>query len=135
MCLGFVFWFDIFCTWIWYIALALPQKIHFYWPWLSLFYIWHIISRYPKKDRQYNGQKKKMTKGQTKIYKTLHRKLKIEQHEHHWKPAVNWGVPEGLAVPDPHETPVLILLNDMNIILHRFMTYDYQLWHHQTFHL
>jgi hypothetical protein len=27
--------------------------------------------------------KRKMKKGQTKIYKTLHRKLKIEQHEHH----------------------------------------------------
>ena len=79
--------------------------------------------------------KRKMKKGQTKIYKTLHRKLKIEQHEHHWKPGVNWGVPEGLAVPDPYETPNLLLLNDMNIILHGFMTYDYQLWHHQTFHL
>jgi len=30
-----------------------------------------------KKDRQYNGQKR--TKGQTAIYKTLHRNLKIEQ--------------------------------------------------------
>jgi hypothetical protein len=37
------------------------------------------------KDRQYNGQKsedakakRKKTKGQTMIYKTLHRKLKIE---------------------------------------------------------
>jgi hypothetical protein len=35
-----------------------------------------------KKDRQYNGQKKK-TKGQTMIYKTLYRKLKIKQHEPH----------------------------------------------------
>jgi hypothetical protein len=31
-------------------------------------------------DRQYNGQKEK---GQTMIYKTLHRKLKIKQHEPH----------------------------------------------------
>ena len=30
------------------------------------------------KERQYNAKK---TKGQTMIYKTLHRKLKIEQHE------------------------------------------------------
>jgi K+-transporting ATPase A subunit len=30
-----------------------------------------------RKDRQYNGQKK----GQTMIYKTLHRKLKIEQQK------------------------------------------------------
>jgi len=27
--------------------------------------------------------KRKRTKGQTMIYKTLHRKLKIEQHEPH----------------------------------------------------
>ena len=33
-----------------------------------------------KKDRQYNGQKKK-DKMKTMMYKTLHRKLKIEQHE------------------------------------------------------
>jgi hypothetical protein len=30
------------------------------------------------KDRQHNYQKKKKDKGQTTIYKTLHRKLKIE---------------------------------------------------------
>jgi hypothetical protein len=35
-----------------------------------------------KKDRKYNCQKKKnKTKRQTMIYKTLHRKLKIEQQE------------------------------------------------------
>jgi hypothetical protein len=33
-----------------------------------------------KKDRQYNGQIKR-TKRQTMIYKTLHRKQKIEHHE------------------------------------------------------
>jgi len=31
-----------------------------------------------KKDRQHNDQKKK---GQTRIYKTLHKKLKIQQHK------------------------------------------------------
>ena len=40
-----------------------------------------IRSRKLKKDRQHNDQKK----GQTKIYKTLHRKLKIEQHDSHTK--------------------------------------------------
>jgi hypothetical protein len=35
------------------------------------------------KDTQYNGQQKKEKKGQTMIYKPLHIKLKIEQHEHH----------------------------------------------------
>jgi hypothetical protein len=31
--------------------------------------------------------------------RTLHRKLKIEQHEAHNKSGVNSGAPEGLAVP------------------------------------
>jgi len=39
---------------------------------------------------------KKKTKGQTTIYKTLHRKLKIEQHEPHKKR--EW-TPKGYAVP------------------------------------
>jgi hypothetical protein len=42
----------------------------------------------------------KRTNGQTMIYKTLNRKLMIEQHE---KPGVNSCDPEGLAVPTPHE--------------------------------
>ena len=61
-----------------------------------------IRSRKSKKDRQHNGQKtegqttqwpkdegqttqwpKENIKGQIMIYKTLHRRLKIEQHEHH----------------------------------------------------
>jgi len=29
------------------------------------------------------------------IYKTLHRKLKIEQHESHHKPGMNSDAPEG----------------------------------------
>ena len=40
-------------------------------------------------------------KGQTMIYKTLHRKLNIEQQNPTKKTNVNWGAPEGLAVPDP----------------------------------
>ena len=39
-------------------------------------------------------QKEKRTKGQTTIYKTLRRKLKIEQHEPQEKPGVNPGGPE-----------------------------------------
>ena len=35
------------------------------------------LSHRLKKERQYNGQKKETTR-QTMIYKTLHRKLKIE---------------------------------------------------------
>ena len=39
--------------------------------------------------------KRKGTKGQTYIYKTLHNKLKIEEYEPHWKRGVNSGAPEG----------------------------------------
>ena len=39
-----------------------------------------VIRSRKSKDRLYNDQEKK-TKGQTMIWKTLHRKLKIEQHE------------------------------------------------------
>ena len=44
---------------------------------------WVIKSSKSKEDRQCNGKKKgeKETKGQTIIYKTLHGKLKIKQHE------------------------------------------------------
>jgi len=36
------------------------------------------------------------------IYKTLHRKLKIEQHEPHLKPEVNSSALGGKAIPPPH---------------------------------
>jgi hypothetical protein len=45
--------------------------------------------------------KRKKTKEQTMIYKTLHRKLKIQQHEA-IKTGVNSGAPEGLSVPVPN---------------------------------
>ena len=60
--------------------------------------------------------KRKGTKEQTIIYKTLHRKVKIELHEPHLKPEVNSGVSEGLEVPAPHVTPIVLLLNDTSII-------------------
>ena len=78
--------------------------------------------------------KRKRTKGQTMIYKTLHRKLTIEQHETHKKhlyitqkpkdrairdrpkQRMNSGAPEGSAVPAPLVAPVVLLLNDTNII-------------------
>ena len=46
-----------------------------------------IKNRKSKKNRQYNDKNKK--KGQTMMYKTLHRKLKIEKHE----PMENQGAP------------------------------------------
>jgi hypothetical protein len=57
--------------------------------------------QWPNKNRQYNGQtrtdntmaKRKMTKGQTMVYKTLHKKLMIEQHDPHKGQRVNSGAP------------------------------------------
>ena len=60
--------------------------------------------------------KRKMTKEQTMIYNILHRKLKIKQYKPDYKPGLNSGAPERLAVPAPLVTPVMLLLNDMNII-------------------
>ena len=72
-----------------------------------------IRSRNSKQNRQYNGQKKnnkRTNNDQQRI------KLKIEQHEPRQKPGVHSCAPEGLAVPTPHVTPVMVLLNDTNIV-------------------
>jgi hypothetical protein len=63
------------------------------------------------KDSQCYGEKKK-TKEQTIIYKTLHRKLRMEQHEPHQA---------------PYATPVVKLLmtrtsSDMEIVLDTSIT-------------
>ena len=50
--------------------------------------------------------------GQKMIYKTLHRKIKTEQQEHQYKPVVNSSTQEGLSVPVPLVTPVMLLLHD-----------------------
>jgi len=54
----------------------------------------------------------KRAKGQTTIYK----KLKIEQHEPHYKPEMNRDFLERLAVPAPLVTLVVLLSNDTNLI-------------------
>ena len=49
-----------------------------------------------------------MTKGKkTTIFKTLHRKLKIEQHEPHSKPVMNSVTPQEKAVLATHVVPVV----------------------------
>jgi hypothetical protein len=49
----------------------------------AIFYKYtRVIRSHKLKDRQYSGQKK-MTKGQTMIYKMMNRKLSIKQHEFH----------------------------------------------------
>ena len=57
--------------------------------------------------------KRKKNKEQTLIYKTLHRKLKIEQHR---TPLKMEGDADGLAVPASLVTPVMLILKDINII-------------------
>ena len=74
-----------------------------------------IRSRKLKMNTQHNGQKKK-NKGQTTIYKTLHRKLNIDQHEPHKKTALNLGAPEVLGVPPLLVKLVMLLLNHMIIM-------------------
>jgi len=54
-----------------------------------------VIRSCKMKDRQHNDQKKTKIKGQTMIYKILHRKIKIEQHEPQQQSAVNSCTPEG----------------------------------------
>ena len=51
-----------------------------------------VYAIWPKRQRR---------KGQTIIFKTLHRKLKMERHEHHYKPGVNSGAWR-VALPTPH---------------------------------
>jgi hypothetical protein len=45
-----------------------------------------VIRSRKSRDRQYNGIKEKGSKGQTMIYKTLHRNVKIEENKPHDKP-------------------------------------------------
>jgi hypothetical protein len=49
----------------------------------------------------------KMLIGKIRIYKTLYKKLKIEQHEYHLKLVVNSDAPEELEVPAPLVAPVV----------------------------
>ena len=58
----------------------------------------------------------KIKRDKKMIYKTLHSKLKIEQHQCHNKLGPNQGAPEGLAVPAPIVIPVVLLFDDKNII-------------------
>jgi hypothetical protein len=48
-----------------------------------------VIRSCKSNDRKFNGQ--------IMIYKILHRKPKIEQHEPHWKPEMKLGVPEEVS--------------------------------------
>ena len=54
--------------------------------------------------------KRKSTRGRVMICKTLHRKLKIERREPHYKSVPNSGASEGWTVPALHVTPVVLLI-------------------------
>ena len=53
--------------------------------------------------------KRKTTKGQTMIYKTLHKILKMEQNKPHLKQGVNSGAQDGSAVPASLVAPIMVL--------------------------
>jgi hypothetical protein len=59
--------------------------------------------------------KRNGTKGQTMIYKTLYRKLKIEEHEPHKKRGEPMGSGRVKTVPSPIVKPVVLpLLQKVN---------------------
>jgi len=67
-----------------------------------------VIKKNPNKSKD-NTIQWPNEKGQTMIYKTLCRKLKIEIYEHHKKNlGVNSGGPQGYAVLAPLVAPVKI---------------------------
>ena len=74
-----------------------------------------VISSHQSKDRQHNGQ---MNKGErtNKDLQNITQKSKDRATQTSLKTGVNSGILEGLAVPAPHMTPVVLLLSNTNII-------------------
>jgi hypothetical protein len=80
---------------------------------IFMWFAFHIIFnmkglKIPKIIRRTDNTmtKRKQTKGQTMIYYTLYRKLKITHHEPHWQLGINSGSPEEWAVPASLGTPL-----------------------------
>ena len=74
-----------------------------------------VTWRQKSKDREYNGQQKKGQKDKhcsTKNYT----EISIEHHEPHQDQRMNSCASEVHTVPVPLLTPVVLLLNDTNII-------------------
>ena len=66
--------------------------------WITYTLSWCNSKNFNKNSLKISPKEGKTTqwpKGQTMIYKTLHKKLKIEQHKPHLKLGVNSGGPEG----------------------------------------
>ena len=74
-----------------------------------------IRNRNSKKDRQHNGQKKKNKRTNNDLQNTT-QKTKNQATWTPLKTLVNSDAPEGLALPAPHATPVVLLLSVTNII-------------------
>ena len=70
--------------------------------------------------------KRKQTKGQTIIYKTLHRKLQVEQHEHHTENQGELGCSGGISTScSMCDTRTLKLYNISNVWIN---IREYQRW-------
>ena len=76
--------------------------------WLSM----RKVERYQRGNQkpQIEGQKIQWPKGQAMIYKILHKKLMIEQHEPHLIHRVNSGATKEEAVTTPLVPPVMSLI-------------------------
>jgi Ni/Co efflux regulator RcnB len=80
-------------------------------------------SRKSKKDRQCHDQTIK-DKKQTMIYKTIHRKRQIEQHQHHLKKGVNSGTPESIRTSCSTRDTRLTALVRSPVIGHKWWKAD-----------
>ena len=69
-----------------------------------------VIRICKSKNRQHNDQKKNR---QTRIYRTLHRKLNIEQHQPHFKPGWTQLLRKEIAVPSPLVASVIWLISSI----------------------
>jgi hypothetical protein len=78
-------------------------------PWLFIFLIFFSLTSVGFLTVFYVFERKR-TKGQITIYKTLHKKPKIEEHEPHLKPVMNACAPGGLAVSVPLVASIVLLI-------------------------
>lgn len=63
-----------------------------------------VIRSLESKNRQYVSR----PRWHMMIYKSQHSKLKVEQHEPHWKPGLNCGASEWWTVPAPLVAVVVV---------------------------
>ena len=74
--------------------------------------VWRYHKRYSESVKRRTDNKmakRKKDKRTNNDLHNIHIKLKIELQEPHLKPGVNSGTPEGLAVPAPLVTPVVLI--------------------------